>query len=229
MELHQERKESPFSEVAIAGLVEELQRECRLNLQLPGGGFLHMSDELPYMVIYRIPDSGEEDNKDKATMRLVLSEASFLVIGREDLDGYRRLMLALGDAMATKFKTFLLLEVYSGELGSDRFVIKGPAQKLPATLKELRKELDLLTGKYINLHFGATLVEDTQERQREGEKPLLDVDSLKDSGCLLLGLEVPPVYRSSTGEEFPVFFRSFRNNFIQALHKAIFQFIRVQT
>lgn len=229
MELGTEKETSPFSEGSIKKIIEELQEECKLDLHLPGGGYLHMSDELPYLVIYRLHVSSDEDNEDKATVRFVLSEASFLIIGNRDFAGYQRLMLSLGEAMASKFKSFLLLEVYAGEMGSDRFIIRGPAVKLPATLKELKKELDLLTDKYKALSFGRTLVEDTQERQPKGQKPLLDVESLKDTGCLYLGLEVPPVYRNSKGEEYPVFFRSFKDNFVLALHKAIFQFIRVQT
>lgn len=229
MELKTEKGSSAFNEETIAGVIEELQEECRLELHLPGGGYLHMSDELPYLVIYRIPYSDSEEKQDKITMRFILSEASFLIIGDQNFEGYQRLMLSLGEAMATKFKTFLLLEIYAGEVGSDRFVAKGPADKLPATLKELKKELDLLTKKYRGLSFRPTLVEDTQERQPDGEKPLLDVETLKDTGCLLLGLEIPPVYRSSTGEEYPVFFRNFRNHSIAALHKSIYQFIRVQT
>src|SRR5690554_27743 len=140
-----EKESAALSEAVITGIIDKLQQECRLDLQLPGGGYLHMSDELPYLVIYRKPSSGEDD---KATMRFVLSEASFLVIANEDFEGYQRLMLALGDAMASKFKTFLLLEIYSGKEESQGFVIKGPAEKLPTTLKELKKELDLLTRKY---------------------------------------------------------------------------------
>src|SRR5690606_6681659 len=85
------------------------------------------------------------------------------------------------------------------------------------------------TRKYRSLKFTPTRVDDTEERQPPGEVPLLEMESLKEAGCLLLGLEIPPVYRSSSGEEYPVFFRSFKNNFVEALHKAIFQFIRVQT
>ncbi len=163
MELRTEKESSPFSEAAIAGLLEELHRECRLDLHLPGGGYLHMSDELPYLVIYRMPSEGE----DKATIRFVLSEASFLVIGNREFEGYQRLMLALGDAMASKFKTFLLLEIYAGEAGSEGFVIKGPAEKLPSTLKELKKELDGLAEKYSSLRFKSTLVEDILAEDRK--------------------------------------------------------------
>ena len=80
MEIGTGKESSPFNEAAISSMLEELHRECRLDLHLPGGGYLHMSDELPYLVIYRTPHSEEED---KATIRFVLSEASFLVIGNQ--------------------------------------------------------------------------------------------------------------------------------------------------
>ncbi|NJY62570.1 DUF1704 domain-containing protein [Salinimicrobium sp. CDJ15-81-2] len=227
METGTSNKNSVLEEASIKNMIEELQEECEIEKHLPGGGYLHMSDELPYLVIYRISDNDQEE--DRATIRFVLSEASFLIIGNKDFEGYKRLMYCLAEAMSSKFKSFLMLEIYSGTYGSKKFCIKGPAEKLPSTLEMFKNELDNLTSKYLVLDLEKTVIENTTHRQPEGSQPLLSLEEIRESGCLLLGLEVPPVYRNEEGEEFPVFFRSFKDDLVVALHKAIFEFIRIQT
>ena len=109
----------PLGESSISQMIEELHEACEIERHLPGGGFLHMSDELPYLVIYRVSDKDEEE--DRATVRFVLSEASFLIIGNKDFEGYRRLMFCLGEAMSSKFKSFLMIELYLRRLRMPKF------------------------------------------------------------------------------------------------------------
>lgn len=227
MEVDTSKDLSPLGETSISKIIEELQEECEIERHLPGGGYLHMSDVLPYLVIYRISDKDEEE--DRATVRFVLSEASFLIVGDKDFEGYRRLMFSLAEAMSSKFKSFLMIELFSGDYGSRKFTIKGPEDKLPSTLKMFKSELDNLISKYYILELEKTEIDNNPERQSEDARPLLSIQELKDAGCLLLGLEVPPVYRNEQGEEYPVFFRSFKDDLVLALHKAIFEFIRIQT
>ncbi|HET8855358.1 MAG TPA: tyrosine/phenylalanine carboxypeptidase domain-containing protein [Salinimicrobium sp.] len=225
MEVSTDQELSPLSEAYISSMISELEEEGEIERHLPGGGYLHMSHELPYLVIYRL-NEGDEENP---AMRFALSEASFLLIGTKNYEGYQRLMFCLGEAMSTKFKSFLLFEIFSGESSSFQFKVKGPAEKLPKTLNELRENLDRIKSKFRMLPLEPAIIIDTDARQQEGKKPLLELQQLKEAGCLTLGLEVPPLYRSSEGEEYPVFFRQFKNFLIEALHKTIFEFIRVQT
>jgi uncharacterized protein (TIGR02421 family) len=229
MEVSTSKETQPFDENSIQKIIEELQEKCEIEKHLPGGGYLYMSDELPYLVIYRDLKDKEYEEKDRATVRLILSEASFLIIGDKDFEGYQRLMFSLSEAMSSKFKSFLLLEVFAGESGSRGFKIKGPAQKLSTTINVFKEELDEMNAGYRALNFTDTEIEDSLERQPPGQPTLLSLEQLKDAGCLLIGLQVPPVYRSQDGEEYPVFFRSFKDNFVVALHKTIYDFIRIQT
>lgn len=226
MEVGTDNKDSFIGDTSISDILEQLQEEGEVERHLPGGGYLHMSEELPYLVVYRLK---EDTDQDKATIRFVLSEASFLILGNKDFEAYRQLMFSLGDVMASKFKTFLLLELYAGPQGSNSFHLKGPATKLPTTIKVFKEELEKMTAKYQGLSFSETHIEDTEQRQLEGDLPLLEVEELKDAGILLLGLQIPPLYRTSEGEEYPVFFRSFKDDLVLVLHKTIFEFIRVQT
>ena len=214
----------PIGETSVSEIVECLQEEHQVNQHLPGGGYLHMSDELPYLVIHRI-----REEKDRATVRFILSEASFLIIGDTDFNAYQNLMYGLCEAMSSKFKSFLMLEIYAGKPETDRFRIKGPADKLPKTIKVFQEELDHLIEGYPVLDLNRAEIIDTPDRQPEGMKPLMQLENLRKAGGLLLGLEVPPIYRNAKGEEYPVFFRSFKDGLVQVLHKTIFEFIRIQT
>jgi uncharacterized protein (TIGR02421 family) len=216
---------SPLSDASITNMIENLQEEGVLECHLPGGGYIHLSEELPYLVVYR----QDEEGKDQITVKFILSEASFLIIGNKDFEGYQRLLYKLSDVMATKFKTFLMLEIFAGEVGSRQFKIKGPADKLPTTLDVFKNELDHLSSKYEMLPLEPAKIENTSKRHPAENVPLLEIAELKGSGSLLLGLEIPPVYRSEEGEEYPVFFRNFKDDLILAFHKTIYEFIRVQT
>ncbi len=227
MEVSTSNESQPLGEVSIQNMIERLQVDCELEQHLPGGGYIHMSDELPYLVVYRLKD--EKEDEDRATVRFVLSEASFLIVGTKDWEGYQRLLYSLSEAMSSKFKSFLLLEIYSGDIDSREFHIKGPADKIPSTLKVLKKQLDDLNSKYQILDLNYCVIDDTEKRHPEGQKPLLELTELKDAGALLIALEIPPVYRNREGEEYPVFFRSFKDDLVVAMHKTIFEFIRIQT
>ena len=228
MEVDTTNESKPLGKASISNIVEKLKEDCEIEQHLPGGGYLHMSNELPYLVVYR-NKGGDRKNEDKATVRFILSEASFLIVGDKDFEGYQQLMFNLSEAMSSKFKTFLMIEIFSGDADCKRFKIKGPADKLPSTLKVLKKELDTLLKNYEALNLQKTRVQNTVDRQPKGEESLLSLPQLKDAGCLLLGLEVPPVYRNEEGEEYPVFFRNFKDDLVTALHKTIFEFIRIQT
>lgn len=213
---------SELSEKSIKLILTIVENEIEINASLPGGGILHIEKELPYLIIYRqIPNDPE-------THRMVISESSYLIIGTSDFPGYQKLLFELSNVLSTKFKSFLLLELYSGEQTSKSFIIKGPEKKLPTTLKVLKDELDLINSTFSGLYL-KTLIKDTSHRQAEGEKDLLSIEEAKQSGALLLGLEIPPIYRDESSKTYPVFFRNFRDFINRAVHIAIFDYIRVQT
>ncbi|WP_026838469.1 hypothetical protein [Gillisia sp. JM1] len=181
---------------------------------------MHIEKELPYLIIYRqIPNDPE-------TYRMVISEASYLIIGTSDFTGYQKLLFELSNLLSTKFKSYLLLELYSGEQTSTSFILKGPEKKLPTTLKVLKEELDSINSTFSGLYL-KTEIKDTTHRQAKGDKELLRFEEAKQCGALVLGLEIPPIYRGETFKTYPVFFRNFRDFINRAVHIAIFDYIRV--
>lgn len=211
-----------FSEKSIKLILTIVENKFEINATLPGGGILHIEKELPYLLIYRqLPNDPE-------TYRMVISESSYLIIGDQDFHGYQKLLFELSNVLSTKFKSFLLLELYAGAYDSSSFIIKGPEKKLPTTLKVLKEELDAINSVFSGLYL-KTSIQDTSQRQAEGQLALLSVEETKQCGALLLGLEIPPIYRDESSKTYPVFFRNFRDFINRALHIAIFDYIRVQT
>lgn len=202
--------------------LKELQPGERTVKELPYGGYLFLEHDVPFLIIYR------KRKNDKATLRLARSCASHLIIGDTNFSYFKTLLNDITQKMAKKFGSFLLLEIYSGSLGSTEFVVRGPAHKLPASVEELKCALSKIESRKYKEQLTAR-IEQTRQRHESSMSELYSVDELKKFGATLLGLEIPPVYRSDIGKVYPIYFRKFRNNFTKALQKAMFEFVRVQT
>lgn len=213
-----------LSDEHIDELVNQLKEKGQVRCDLPGKGKINIEKSLPFLLLWRYRPPEE----DPGTARLLLSESSYLIIGTENFEGYQKLIFSLAEAISARHKSYLLLELWTGEAQSHTFKIKAPADRIPATIKRLTKELTELDAFYQQVDLEHEVM-DTDERQQQGEKPLLSIEKLKEAGALLMGIEIPPVYRSAQGDFYPVFFRSFHEQFMQALQKALFAFIRVQT
>ncbi|MGY5850792.1 flavohemoglobin expression-modulating QEGLA motif protein [Salegentibacter sp. F14] len=213
---------SELSEKSIKQILTNLEEEKELSCSLPGGGMLHIEKDLPYLIVYR---RGEND---PGTARMVMSEASYLIIGNKDFKAYQDLLFRISDKLATEFKSYLLFEIYAGESGTNCFTIKGPAKKLASSLELLQEELEKINERYSGLYLKAE-IKDTPNRQKEGASPLMEIEQTKQAGAVVVGLEIPPVFRNIEGKLYPVFFRGYRDFIIKAIHKGIFDYIRVQT
>ena len=123
---------SKFSDKSIKQILTTLKQDEEVNAILPGGGILHIEKEIPYLVIYR------KKKQDKGISRIVGSEASYLVVGTIDNEGYKKLLFEVTNTLSERFKTYMLFEIYSGEAGTNTFLIKGPEDKLPSSLKVLK-------------------------------------------------------------------------------------------
>ncbi len=209
---------------SIEYIMKSLVEDHCVDSPLPGEGFLHLDEQLPFLLIYR----KKEKREDRGTKRLAKSIGSYLIIGTESFEFYQELIYKLASYFSKKYNTYLLFEIYSGIHSSETFVIKGPAHKLPTTLNVLKEELSKLPERLYSLPLKAE-IKRTKIRQEEGREPLLEIEEAKMQGAVWIALEIPPVYRDHNGIMYPVFFRHFRDLFAEAVQKAIFDYLRVQT
>lgn len=205
----------------ISKIVTLLKQKEELNCALPFGGLLHIEPGLPYLIVCR--RSQQED----PITRIVINQASYLLIGDKEFKKFKKLIFAIADVLSSMYKSFLVLELFSSK-ASNAFKIKGPEDKLPAFLKALKLELNVLI-KEATLKNTITEIENTTKRQPEGMDSLMTTDKAKQCGALLVGLEIPAVFYDENGVFYPVFFRAFRDLFVKSIHKAIYEYTRVQT
>lgn len=199
----------------------KLEPGGRTVLKLPKGGFLFLEHDVPYLMVYR------KRKKDKKTMRLAKTAASYLILGNDSEPGLVDFLGELLKKMAKKFRSFLVLEIREGTMDNTEFVVSGPYQKLRSTLDALAEGLGKIEARY-----GAELstrILEVDEEAMDGKALLFDVKKLRTIGGTWIGLEVPPAYRDGEGTEFPVYFRKFRTQFAETVQEALFEFIRVQT
>ncbi|SDG68166.1 flavohemoglobin expression-modulating QEGLA motif protein [Psychroflexus sediminis] len=212
---------SELSKKSIELILKTLDEDGKIGASLPGGGLLHIEENLPYLMVYR------EREEDAGTEKLVLSEASYLLVGQQNFEDYQKLIHALIERLCTKFKSYLVFEIYAGE-PNNCFTIKAPVTKIGSTVQVLEEELNELNKKFTALDLKIE-VQDTPHRQKEGDPELMSVEDAKRLGAVVLGLEVPPVYRSETGDVYPVFLRQFKDYLLDSIHKSIFDFVRIHT
>ena len=213
---------SSFSEKSIEKILTTLEESSEVNCELPGGGWMHIEDNLPYLIVYR------QVNEDTGIKKMINSGGAYLIIGKEDFQGYQKLLKALSHQLSTKFGSYMLFEMYLGDLESKTFYIKGPAKRISTTLEILKKELTKSSGLSSGINLSAE-IKNLENRQAEGVEPLISIQHAKDSGALWIGLEIPPIFRDKEYHLYPLFFRKFRDFLINSVQKAVYDFIRVQT
>lgn len=211
-----------LSEKSIEHILTVLEEEKEISCTLPGNGILHIEKELPYIVVYR------RRKNDKGTRRFVTNEASYLIIGEENFEAYQKLLFNLSDKISADLEACLLFEIYAGEQGSSKIKIKGPAQRLPSALDTLKEDFLKVNSAFTGIYLD-TEIYDTPKRQPDNAPALMEIEDAKNCGAVVVGLEIPPVYRDENNKLYPVFFRSFKDFLIKAIHRSFFEFIRVQT
>jgi uncharacterized protein (TIGR02421 family) len=210
----------------ITGMLAALEAGEAVRMPLTGGGMLTIDRPLPFVLLYR-----EGTEPDAGTRDLLVGEASVLVVGagtEAEAQG-AQLLRALADAGSARFGAFLVIEIWTRPAPSEgetpRFVIHAPESQAPSTIRVLEDSL-------ATVHSPVSVdvaVSRGESRTQPGRRPLIDVRTAWRSGTLLLGLEVPPVYRAADGTMYPVFHRRFRGELSRALRRAIHDFTRVQT
>ncbi|MFT2009659.1 flavohemoglobin expression-modulating QEGLA motif protein [Pontibacter sp. 13R65] len=214
-----------ITENFIKSAVGTLKRGRQLRRRLPEGGLLHIDRPLPFLVLFRHP-AGKPDY---ATADFVKAEASYLIAHEEQTPELAMLLKEIAKAMSAKFGAFMILELFAAPSSAPEaplFQVLGPEKALPATVNVLKKELEQIKIE----HLPATVAIASNQPLLSGPQRLLSEDELKQMSCLMLGLELKPVYKNAaTGNAYPLLLRTLRSRLSSAIKKAVFDFVRVQT
>jgi uncharacterized protein (TIGR02421 family) len=212
----------------ISGLLDVVRARLgagkTVRRNLPGGGRLHVDHPVPFLCVYRAPI----DRPDPGTAELVRTQASYLVapadprLHRELAQLVDGVVQVLADASGA----CLVLELWAGpdrgeEPPGARIVTSGEATTVRVLADALRAistpsgllEVDVLIG---------------GDPTPPGAQPLITADRAKHAGILLVGLEMPPIYRSPVAL-YPIALRALSRELASALQQGFFEFTRVQT
>jgi uncharacterized protein (TIGR02421 family) len=219
-EPHATRKQ-PASSGKVA---ERIDRQEGVHQTLSAGGVLSVDRGLPFLLVYREPP----DRDDEGTARLVATEAAYLIARRGEEEEAAALVRELAEAGSAAHGAFLVIELWSSpDGGSEQFVVRAPAGPAPETVGGIEQALQPLRDLRPGLRVD---VEVTDERHPPGLTRLLSIEDSWQHEVLLLGLEIPPIYRDSdTGRVYPRFLRLLQHRLSKALRQAIYEFVRVQT
>lgn len=215
---------SDTTETPVEPQLARLHESGSIRQRLPGGGILAIDRALPFLLVYRHPP----DRADAGTARLLEAEASYLIAGRNGDGDAAGLVRAVAEAGRQRFGSFLVLELWSAvDEVSRRFVVRGPDRVAPEAASKLVDGLRTLSDLLPELDVK---LDRRGERHAPGFEPLLSVHESWKAGTLMLGLEVPPVYRdATTGTPYPRLLHRLRRRLSPILRQAVYEFVRVQT
>jgi uncharacterized protein (TIGR02421 family) len=187
---------------------------------LVGGGRLHVDRPLPFLCVYRPPP----DREDPGTADLVRSQASYLIAPADPKHAIavEAVIAGVVETLAKTVGACLVLELWAGEAtGTPCFRIRTAAEdRLATTIDALAEALRGMAS--------PVEVVSAADASPPDHGPVVDPRLAAKAGVLVIGLEVPPVYRSSRGI-YPAVFRAFSRDLMHALQRGFFEFTRVQT
>ena len=201
-----------------------------LRRALPGWGRVHIDRQLPFVCVYRRPQT----SPDGLTGRLITTQASYVVGAANEIAPLVRTIAA---TLSPVFGGFLVLEVWEtpsrelpGEPGAvaPGFRILAPrGEDLSSTVQALAAEL---TGVRIYNHPAEVAARFRRRIAPPRRDPLLSAAELVETGANLIGLGVRPVHRDPrTREVYPLVLRALRRQLHRPLAKTVFAFSRAHT
>lgn len=210
------------TETIISRILDRLKKGKPIHMQLPGKGVLKIEKPVPFLVLYRIP----ADGKNKLTSKLGKTESSYLY-AEDWSDAYLiEVVHVLANALADKFKGFLLFEFWHTFAQTDEVFTIHLSQK---SGKEVANKLneEFLKIKIDGLDITSKINYGKRAVTPPSMPPLFDIAEATKSGITLVGLEISPFYlNAKTGAEYPLRLRDLSSQFSKAIKRSFFEFVR---
>ncbi len=210
------------TKTVINRILDKIDKGEAINMQLPGKGLLKMERPVPFLILYRIPIDG----KDKLTSKLGQTGSSYLYAEDWTDSGLIEIIHALANALADKFKGFLLFEFWHTFAITDAVFTIHVSQK---SAKEVANKLneELSSMQIEGLHITSKVNHGKTAVTPKEMLPLMDIAEANKSAITLVGLEISPVYLNlKTGAEYPLLLRALLMQFSKAVQKSFFEFVR---
>lgn len=218
-------------------VVRNLKRKKGVRKNIAKKGRLNIDRPLPFLCVYRKP----KNRRDKGTAHLILGEAAYLIASDNAESGQNLSTIVenISKTLADKFGAFMIIEVWSASSEKEKFgefttdskakfrIFTDKTKELPSTIETLKESLECLEisncQNQVEIVAGVPIAPPKM-------KPLLSKKKILNLSCLLVGLEISPIYRDAeTGEIYLSILRDFRRKLSNALQQTFFEFVHVQT
>ena len=210
----------------------ELNANRPIRLKFPHWGRIHIDRRLPFLCLYRRPAG----RPDKGTERLLLGQASYILIREEDADctGFKALVKAIMISLSADFGSSLLLELWSDDANETenqqdqpaRFNITADKHQVPsAMLEELESALLAIPFQKRSINV---FLDYRAQCNPALMAPLLSHDEFTESCCYSVGLSLNPIYRQD-GQPLPYLLRHLHHWLTQALQRSFYTFTHHHT
>ena len=206
----------------VGSISSTLKRGKSIRRNLPLNSKLVIDQKLPYICVYRFTDQ-----PDPYTSSLLKTQGAYLIANAE-LD-ICDLLKSIIEISTKDFKSFMIIEIWNEEVltGGTSIRLLYPAEKIPSTIETFEKGFNEFKKFLPRLQV---VMEDTKERHPEHLQALIELDELKKSGTLLIGIAIKALFRDEEGTSYyPLFFRKIRRKFAEVIKMAAFEFVRVQS
>lgn len=188
---------------------------------LPMKGKLVIDQRLPYLCVYRF-----KDQPDEYIASLLKTQGAYLIV-HESLE-INTLLETIMESAMDEFKSFMIAEIWNDVRPESQsaFRLLYPEGKVSAVISTLEKGFSELSNILPRIKVK---LEPALERRPEGFKPLVNMDTLRESGVLLIGIAVPPLFRDKDKvHSYPLFFRRIRRKFGEIIKRGAFELVRGQ-
>ncbi|MBD1432472.1 DUF1704 domain-containing protein [Sphingobacterium sp. DN00404] len=211
-----------FKDKILPQLLRAIKNRTPIHKQIPNKGKIIFNKIVPYLFIYRVPDSG----KDRMLSELTKSElASVIFLPNNDDDRVSLWIPKLATALANEFGTCLLIEVWNAPIDQDTDIAIHLSQKNALILAE-----------YLKKNIETEAPEISVELKKETKLPrpprlplLVNTDDTKSNIVLSLGISVRKTYEDIDGVHLPLLARVFRESLAKGLSRSFFEFVRLYT
>lgn len=222
----------------VQDVCERLSLGKSVRRSLPGGGFLSIDRQLPFLCVYR----RDPEFEDSGTHLFASHEAAYLSApGKVRVrKGLNSLVQHIVESSAQRFGGFLILEIRAAP--ASEIIVPQDARtgevQLPRPGFRIHATAEHPSTEAVNtLHFGLEQIrvdgEDSNVEVRLNEhphapglKPLLSNSRQAALRCHIIGLEILPIYRDpESGRILPDLLEELRRKVSKVLKKTFFSFV----
>ncbi len=193
-----------------------------IHKQIPNKGKIVFNKIVPYLFIYRIPQSG----KDRMLSELAKSEQASIIFNPEaEGEDLNKWIPLISKALADQFGTCLLVEVWTASEKQTEDIAIHLSQK---------NALDLAEYLAKNIHNEAhELFVDLKKTSKlpcpPNQSPIVETAAAKANIVIALGISIRKRYQSIEGKNLPLLARIFRESLAKSLSRLFFEFVRLHT